>query len=62
MKSKPPVPTSGSRLRAQNSRIFGSSSAIFCGRKTRDSSAAVQVVVGRVLEDDRARRDLEVHS
>ena len=37
MKSNPPVPTSGSRLRAQNSRIFGSIAAIFRGVNTRDS-------------------------
>ena len=37
MKSKPPAPTSGSRLRAQNSRIFDSSAAIRRGVKTRDN-------------------------
>ena len=37
MKSKPPVPTSGSRLRAQNSRTFGSMAFIFFGVNTRES-------------------------
>ena len=36
MKSKPPEPTSGSRLRAQNSRTLGSMAAILRGVKTRD--------------------------
>ncbi len=37
MKSKPPEPTSGSRLRAQNSRILGSSALTRRGVNTRDS-------------------------
>ena len=37
MKSNPPVPTSGSRLRAQNSRTFGSIAVIFFGVNTRES-------------------------
>ena len=37
MKSNPPAPTSGSRLRAQNSRTFGSIALIFRGVKTRES-------------------------
>ncbi len=37
-KSNRPPATSGSRLRAQNSRTFDSSSFIFLGVKTRDSS------------------------
>ena len=37
MKSKPPLPTSGSRLRAQNSRTFGSMAFILRGVNTRDS-------------------------
>ena len=37
MKSKPPAPTRGSRLRAQNSRTLGSMAAILRGVKTRDS-------------------------
>ena len=37
MKSKPPLPTSGSRLRAQNSRTLGSMAAILRGVNTRDS-------------------------
>ena len=37
MKSKPPLPTSGSRLRAQNSRTLGSIAAILRGVNTRDS-------------------------
>jgi hypothetical protein len=37
MKSKPPAPTSGSRLRAQNSRTFGSIIFIFRGVNTLDS-------------------------
>ena len=36
MKSKPPLPTSGSRLRAQNSRTWPSRASIFLGVKTRD--------------------------
>ena len=36
-KSNRPEPTSGSRLRAQNSRTFGSSAFIFFGLNTRDS-------------------------
>ena len=36
-KSNPPVPTSGSRLRAQNSRIWGSMAATRRGVKTRES-------------------------
>jgi hypothetical protein len=34
MKSKPPAPTRGSRLRAQKSRILGSSAATFRGENT----------------------------
>ena len=37
MKSNPPAPTSGSRLRAQNSRTLGSRAFIFRGVKTRES-------------------------
>ncbi len=37
MKSKPPAPTSGSSVRAQNSRTFGSIAFIFFGVNTRDS-------------------------
>ena len=37
MKSNPPEPTSGSRLRAQNSRTLGSMAFIFRGVKTRES-------------------------
>ena len=37
MKSKPPVPTSGSRLRAQNARTLSSSAFIRLGVNTRDS-------------------------
>ena len=58
MKSNPPVPTRGSRLRAQNSRTLGSMAAILRGVKTRDRRPAVEVVVRRVLEDDRPGRDL----
>ena len=36
MKSNPPEPTSGSRLRAQNSRTLGSMAFIFLGVNTRD--------------------------
>ena len=45
-KSKPPAPTSGSRLRAQNSRIFGSSASIFFGVNTRDSRLRCTVWIG----------------
>ena len=38
MKSNPPASTSGSRLRAQNSRTFGSSAATLRGVNTRDSN------------------------
>ena len=38
MKSNRPAPTSGSRLRAQNSRTFGSRAFIFFGVNTRESS------------------------
>ena len=37
-KSKPPLPTSGSRQRAQNARTSGSSAAIFFGVNTREST------------------------
>ena len=37
MKSNPPVPTSGSRLRAQNSRTLGSMAFILRGVNTRES-------------------------
>ncbi len=37
MKSNPPDPTSGSRLRAQNSRILGSMAFILRGVNTRDT-------------------------
>ena len=37
MKSNPPVPTSGSSERAQNSRTFGSMAFILRGVNTRDS-------------------------
>ena len=37
MKSKPSSPTSGSSVRAQNSRTFGSMASIFFGVNTRDS-------------------------
>ena len=46
MKSKPPEPTSGSRLWAQNSRIFGSSSATRRGVKARDRRRRWMVWVG----------------
>ncbi len=45
-KSKLPVPTSGSRQRAQNSRIFGSSAFIFFGVNTRDSTPRCTVCSG----------------
>ena len=45
-KSNRPAPTSGSRLRAQNSRIFGSSAATFLGVNTRDSRLRWIVCVG----------------
>ena len=38
MKSKRPEPTSGSRLRAQNSRSLASMAFIFLGVNTRDTS------------------------
>ena len=60
MKSKPPAPTSGSRLRAQNSRTFGSMAVILRGVNTRDRRPRWRLWPGRVLEDDRAGRDLEV--
>ncbi len=46
MKSKPPEPTSGSRLRAQNARTFGSSSAMRRGVKMRDSNDRCTSCVG----------------
>ena len=46
MKSKWSVPTSGSRLSAQNSRIFGSSSATRRGVKARDKRRRWMVWVG----------------
>ncbi len=58
MKSKPPEPTSGSSVWAQNSRTLGSMAFIFRGVNTRRQQAPVEVVVRRVLEDDRPRRDL----
>ena len=60
MKSNPPAPTSGSSVRAQNSRTFGSIAFIFFGVNTRRQQAAVHVVDRRVLEEDDARRDLDV--
>ena len=36
MKSNPPLPTSGSRVLAQNSRTLGSMAFIFLGVNTRD--------------------------
>ncbi len=38
MKSKPPLPTSGSSVRAQNSRTFGSIAPTRRGVNTRESS------------------------
>ncbi len=46
MKSKRPAPTRGSRLCAQNSRIFGSSAFIFFGVNTRDSRPRCMVWIG----------------
>ena len=46
MKSKPPAPTSGSRLRTQNARICGSSSLTRLGENTRDSSLRWTVWIG----------------
>ena len=46
MKSKPPEPTFGSRLRAQNSRTWGSMAAIRRGVNTRDSSARCSSCAG----------------
>jgi hypothetical protein len=45
-KSNCPEPTSGSRLAAQNSRIFGSSAFIFFGVNTRDSKPRCSVWIG----------------
>ena len=45
-KSKRPVPTSGSRLAAQNSRTCGSSAFIFFGVNTRESNPRCTVWIG----------------
>ena len=45
-KSNRPAPISGSRLSAQNSRIFGSSACIFLGVKTRETSPRCTVCSG----------------
>ena len=58
MKSKRPAPTSGSRLRAQNSRILGSRPLMFRGVKTRARRRRCTWWRGRVLEDDGAGRQL----
>ena len=59
MKSKPPAPISGSSERAQNSRIWSSSASIFFGVNTRDMQRPVDGVRGRILEQERARGNLE---
>ena len=46
MKSNSSAPTSGSRLRAQNSRICGSSAATRLGENTRDSRRRWMVCTG----------------
>ena len=46
MKSNPPLPTSGSRQRAQNSRTFGSSALILRGVKRRVSRLRCMSCVG----------------
>ena len=60
MTSKPPDPTRGSRAWAQNSRIFGSSSATRRGVNAREQQPSVDGVRRRVLEDDHAGRDVDV--
>ena len=60
MRSNSPAPTSGSRLRAQNSRIFGSSADSARGREHARQEARCDGVRRRVLEDQRARRQLDV--
>ena len=45
-KSKPSLPTNGSRHRAQNSRTSGSRASIFFGVKTRDSRPRCMVCCG----------------
>ena len=60
MRSNSFSPTSGSRLRAQNSRIFGSSAETRRGVNTRESRLRCDVVRGRIFEDECSRRELDV--
>ena len=59
-KSKPPVPTSGSRLSAQSSRILRLERRHLPRREHPRQQAAVDGVGRRVLEDDDAGRHLDV--
>ena len=59
MRSKPLPPTSGSRLSAQNSRIFGSSDGDLPRREHARQQRAVDRVRGRILEDEDPRRHLD---
>ena len=54
-----PRPTSGSRVRAQNSRTFGSIASIAFGVNTRDIRLRCRSCDRRVLHEDRARRHLD---
>ncbi len=56
-KSNRPVPTSGSRQPAVNSRIFGWSAATLRRVKIRESNLRWMLWIG-VLEDEGARWDL----
>ena len=60
MMSKRSLPTNGSRQWRQNSRTLSSSSATRRGREHRDMSTAMDGVVRRILEDEHARRQLDV--
>ncbi len=60
MKSNPPAPTSGSRRAGAELADLRLDGGHLPGREDPREQAAVQVVVGRVLEDDRPGRDLDV--
>src|SRR5208283_4137405 len=59
-KSKPLAPISGSKLRAQNSRILGSSSLILRGVNIRDSNLRWMSWIGGSSKNDRPGRDVDI--
>ena len=60
MKSKPPEPINGSSALAQNPRTSDSTASIRRGREDPGEQATVQIVQRRILEQQDARRHLDV--